>query len=273
MLSIYYLDSKHQKCCEVNPGVISVISWPRGWSITLTPLFWTCHLQIRINQPLPKWPHPKNSVLLFQIYTTVKHSRYLLSPWQWQSSNGLRPLPFGSTLCSSAPPCMCRCSSFSHLSAHRQGISSLQNYFSSYFVPVVHLEMPRWSSGSAPGQSKEKSRSLSKVTWNKIHSSSFNEYQNILPVGERKHFCLVWILAASFNALSNVLSKLRTWIHNCWKSGQLWTWRFSSSQSLSGSFSLIHSLCLNYSFFFTHSAENWNLLMSGSRNRWESSID
>lgn len=129
------------------------------------------------------------------------------------------------------------------------------------------------ASGSVPGQSKEKSRSLNKLTWNKIYSSSFNEYQNILPVRERNHFYLLWSLSFSFNALSNVLSKLRTWIHNSCMSGHLWTWRFSSSLPLSGSFSLIHSLCLNYSFLFTHSAEKWNLLKSGSQNRWESSID
>lgn len=170
--------------------------------------------------------------------------------------------------------CICRCSSSSHLSAYRGGISSLQNYFRSYFVPVVRLEMPRWSLWlCSRAKWKKKSRSLKKLTWNKIHSSSFNECQNILSMSKRNLFYLLWILASSFNALSNVLSRLRTWIHNSCMSGSLWTWRFSSSQPLSGSFSLIHWLCLNYSFLFTHSAENWNLLMSGSWNRWESSID
>lgn len=69
--------------------------------------------------------------------------------------------------------------------------------------------------GLFQGEKKEKSRSLNNLTWNKIYSSSFNEYQNILPVRERNHFYLLWILAPPFNALSNVLSKLRTWIPAC----------------------------------------------------------
>lgn len=149
-------------------------------------------------------------------------------------------------------------------------------YLSRIISEVTLCQQCTWkclgeASGSVPGQSKEKSRSLSELTWNKIYSRSFNEYQNILPVRERNPFYLLWILASSFNALSNVLTKLRTWIpawlanfgHGDWV-------HLSLSQALFLSFT---HLCLNYSFLLTHSAENWNLLMSGSQNRWESGID
>lgn len=151
-----------------------------------------------------KWPHPKNSVLLFQIYTTVKHSRYLLSPWQWQGSKGLRPLPFGSTLCSSAPLCTPLHVQMFILFSFSEGAFNISRIISEVALyQSCTLKCLGEASGSVPGQSKEKSRTFNKLTWNKIYSSSFNEYQNILPGRERNHFYLLWILASSFNALSS----------------------------------------------------------------------
>lgn len=75
----------------------------------------------------------------------------------------------------------------------------------------------------------------------KTHSISFNGFQNIL-FRDRSHFNLLPGVVSPFSSLHSVLSKLRTWIHNSWMPGYLWIWRFSSYQTLSDSFSLIHSL-------------------------------
>lgn len=204
------------------------------------------------------------------------HFGYLLRPWQWQGSNGLGFFPLYH------PSVLLHPSSHADVHPpltfhHAEGCLHLDKMISEATFCASHavegLEIPRWSPWSPLGQSQRPSRSFNKLIWNKTKSSRFNGYQNVILVRNRSHFNLLPGIASSFNVLSNVLSKFRTWIHNSWMPGHLWTWRFSSYQSLSGSFSLIHSLCLNYSFLFTQSAENWNLLMSGSLNRWESSID
>lgn len=75
----------------------------------------------------------------------------------------------------------------------------------------------------------------------KTHSISFNGFQNIL-FRDRSHFNLFPGVVSPFSSLHSVLSKLMTWIHNSWMPGYLWIWSFSSYQTLSDSFSLIHSL-------------------------------